>query len=279
MKHPIVDFLGIGVQRAGTTWLWRKLRQHPAIWMPPIKELHYFSRATTYPSPSHLSEKYLRDRLFGKEIYHKHFRTLMWGHIGRSIKRHSVRRLRWMSRYYFGTYDDNWYRSLFKEGEGLVKGEITPSYSILQAEDVAHIKMLFPSLKIILLLRNPIDRAWSQIRFDWTRERFRDIDDLDQIKAFIDSPKQSLRGDYVRMIDVWSSVFSEAQLFIGFYDELVGNPQKLLSDVFDFLGVQPITTPERKLSEKVNFSESIEVPMEIRGLSVGKVPSGDQEAQ
>ncbi len=36
------DFLCIGAQRSGTTWLHHNLRQHPEIWMPPLKELHYF---------------------------------------------------------------------------------------------------------------------------------------------------------------------------------------------------------------------------------------------
>lgn len=90
----MVDFLGIDAQRAGTTWLWKKLRQHPAIWMPPIKELHYFDRAKTYPSRSHLSEKNFKDRLFGKEFHHEQFRTLMWRHLGRSIVRRDVQRLR-----------------------------------------------------------------------------------------------------------------------------------------------------------------------------------------
>ena len=35
-------FLCIGSQKAGTSWLFEQIRQHPDIWMPPIKELHYF---------------------------------------------------------------------------------------------------------------------------------------------------------------------------------------------------------------------------------------------
>lgn len=38
------DFIGIGAQKAGTTWLDRNLRPHPQIWMPERKELHYFDR-------------------------------------------------------------------------------------------------------------------------------------------------------------------------------------------------------------------------------------------
>jgi hypothetical protein len=47
------DFLGIGAQKAGTTWLGRNLQAHPEVWMPRMKEVHYFeekvheSRSTT----------------------------------------------------------------------------------------------------------------------------------------------------------------------------------------------------------------------------------------
>ena len=36
------DFLGIGAQKAGTTWLGRNLQAHPEVWMPRVKEVHYF---------------------------------------------------------------------------------------------------------------------------------------------------------------------------------------------------------------------------------------------
>src|SRR5271154_1831472 len=43
LSNRFPDFLGIGVQKAGTTWLDRALRNHPQIWLPPFKELHYFN--------------------------------------------------------------------------------------------------------------------------------------------------------------------------------------------------------------------------------------------
>jgi len=36
------DFLVIGVQKAATSWLWVQLKKHPYIWLPPVKELHFF---------------------------------------------------------------------------------------------------------------------------------------------------------------------------------------------------------------------------------------------
>ncbi len=46
MMLPTVDFLGIGAQRAGTTWLYRCLQRHPQLYLPGTKELHYFDRLT-----------------------------------------------------------------------------------------------------------------------------------------------------------------------------------------------------------------------------------------
>lgn len=39
------DFLGVGAQKAGTTWLAENLRRHPAIHLPERKELHYFDES------------------------------------------------------------------------------------------------------------------------------------------------------------------------------------------------------------------------------------------
>ena len=41
-RRKTPSFLGIGTARAGTTWLHANLRRHPEIWLPPLKELHYF---------------------------------------------------------------------------------------------------------------------------------------------------------------------------------------------------------------------------------------------
>jgi hypothetical protein len=38
------DFICIGMQKAGTGWLFDQLQYHPDFWMPPIKEIHYLDR-------------------------------------------------------------------------------------------------------------------------------------------------------------------------------------------------------------------------------------------
>src|SRR5215470_9868606 len=51
------DFLCIGLQKAGTGWLYDQLQFHPDFWMPPIKEIHYLDRPFSQLGKS---EKFLR---------------------------------------------------------------------------------------------------------------------------------------------------------------------------------------------------------------------------
>ena len=266
-----VDFLGIGAQKSATTWLYRNLRKHGEIWLPPRKELHYFDRSRQYPSPSILASKYLIVRLIRVDIYRRRYISYFFGNLIKAIREKDKEKSRWILRYYCGTYDDEWYVSLFERGKGKIKGEITPSYSILDLKDVRHIRTLFPHLKVILLLRNPIDRAWSHVRFHWMRGKFTDIRNIRKIKRFIDSPDQSLRSDYVRTIGNWSACFPIDRIFIGFFDDVLLNPQKMLKDVFQFLGVDPETVSSADiLTKPPNASKKMEMPAEIESYLAEK---------
>ena len=137
---------------------------------------------------------------------------------------------------------------------------------MLEQEDVKHIRSLFPGVKVILLLRDPVERAWSQVRFVWTRRRrMNHLDDIDSIKEFVESPGQSLRSDYVRTVDTWFSCFPREQIFIGFYDDIVENPGTLFSSILKFLEVSPIETDKfPSLYRRVNASREKEMPVEVR---------------
>ena len=260
-----IDFLGIGAQKAATSWLWQNLRQHPDIWLPPKKELHYFDRSTAYPSPSYLASDRLLTRAFGKNNCDREFRKNFARNIKTPIKRRNWSRVRWMLHYYLGTYNDDWYRSLFNNGAGKLKGEITPSYALLNEADVRHISELFPGLKIIFLLRNPIDRAWAQVRYNWTRNKFTAMHDLDKIREAIESQGQILRSDYLRTLDIWSAHFPEDNIFIGFFDDVVQSSESLIRDILEFLEVKNTGLAKKnKLDKKVKVSRPMEFPAEIK---------------
>jgi hypothetical protein len=261
-----VDFLGIGAHKAGTTWLWSMLRTHPRIWMPPLKELHYFDRLLRYFSANTLAADHLFERFLSRAPHNREFRRLCRAQLGQAFSMRNWPLFRWYLRYYLGGRDDKWYLSLFGEGHGRVRGEITPAYAMLEPDDVTRVHRLLPQAKIIFLLRNPIERAWSHIRFECMEGRFSGINDPAQIRQLIEHPGLTLRGDYLRTLDIWESKFPRAQIFTGFFDDIVAQPAQLLGKIYTFLEVEEdcraILNANRQ--RKINASDPREMPDTVR---------------
>ncbi len=277
MTHTKVDFLGIGVQRGASTWLWSSLGKHPDIWLPPVKELHYFDRLPKYHSHSHFASENFWVRLFGQQahdqVFRRVFKKQLTQMMPKILLKGDINSLKWFARYLFGNIDDTWYCSLFEQGEGQVKGDITPAYSILSVNDIQHVKALFPDIKIILILRNPVERAWSYVCYRTQQERFHGIDDLSKIKQIVNGPIQTLRGNYLSILKNWESIFPKEQIYIGFYEDVVRAPEALMSSIFDFLEVDKGTYKHyTSLTKRINSSDKIQqvIPPEIEYLLAKK---------
>ncbi|MCW5713096.1 MAG: sulfotransferase [Bauldia sp.] len=206
------DFIIIGAHRSGTTWLHRAIGSHPSVWVPPVKELHFFDDPTN------------------KRFY---------VHLRKRLKSNfAERRLatQWDLRYFFGRRNDHWYRSLFEPGRrrGKVTGEATPSYSTLGAEGLEHIKTINTDIKLIYIMRDPVERMWSAIRNAETKNKER------KIKNNYDIDSERVRkSSYLRTIVALESHFRPDQLFFGFFDDIKRDPERLVADVLRFIGVEP----------------------------------------
>jgi len=137
------DFLCIGAQKGGTGWLYDQLVCHPDFWMPPFKELHYFDtplKLAKRVKPQ--KNKLKRVNRWPMEKQDKQFFAMV-----RDIGcRENI--------------DLDRYAALFKFKSNLLSGDITPAYSILLEDVIAQIVKRFPSLKILFIVRDPIDRLW-----------------------------------------------------------------------------------------------------------------------
>lgn len=247
------DFICIGAQKAGTTWLYFNLNLQPEFCMPPIKEFHYFDRSEHYPSMNTLAETsaFRRMRSAG-------YCGLAFKRISRALLRAKFNRALWWARYSFFDYSDSWYTSLFEMEHGIT-GDITPSYSILDEDDVRRMHRAAPNAKIIFLIRNPIERAWSMYRFMAKSAPSVHTEDLGAFESFANSPGQELRSDFIRTIDLYSKYYNPKDILVGFYDAVSKDPEALLGEVLKHIGAkEPMVTDG--LKKVVHESRSAEIP-------------------
>ena len=254
----------IGAQRAGTTWLWDRLRQHPEIWMAPVKELHYFDRERRYPSPSRLSEASILRRVLGASTDARALRRTWWRRLRSYPSRSGLSEMRWDLRYFLGHVDDRWYRSLFPTRGDLLCGEVTPAYSILDEADIRNVLHVSPDVKIIFIMRDPIDRAWSHARLAFRSELFRGRVSTPALLSFLHSPAQLRRGDYPKILRSWELHVAPENLALRFYDDLQQDPGAFLEDLHRFLGVSSYRSPDWVSSTRVNAGPRADLPDSIR---------------
>jgi hypothetical protein len=247
------DFLCIGAQKAGTTWLHENLIQHPGVWLPPVKELHVLDHA---PPP-------LFKRLFGKASHHRlareHLREVVVGCKAEA----GARSLAWHIA--FGKRDRAWYNKLFIYADGRAAGEICPGYARLDEPVIADLAARYPHLKIIYLLRDPVDRAWSSVAMHFRKGGAGLVtgQDSKSIMAQLRKPKSFAHCTYRRNIEAWSRHFPQEQMYFGFFERIRREPDAYLGEILDFLGVPGNFSP-RNASEPVNQGkgEKIETGLE-----------------
>lgn len=213
-RRQLPDFLGIGAQKAGSSWLWENLRCHPDLYLPDQKELHFFDRR-----------------------YHRSLRT---------------------------------YASKFRDSGGRIKGEITPAYSTLTPDRIALIHSLMPDLRIVLLIRDPVERAWSHALMHLLdKQEIRSLEKVDpaEFYAHFTGDDSRGKGDYLRILDNWTAFYAEEQVFVGFFEDIRTRPEGLFRDVLTHLGVTAnlgeIDFPFRRV---VNQGRGHSMPAEYRSF-------------
>ncbi|CAA9382098.1 MAG: hypothetical protein AVDCRST_MAG22-44 [uncultured Rubrobacteraceae bacterium] len=254
------DFIGIGAQKAGTTWLHRNLQVHPGIFMPR-KEVHYFDRKMDDHSDA-------VSRLLGKRTVDEQWRRQTKHWLGLHLRTLSFKSLLWDLKYYMRRYDDDWYDSVFEPSGGRVAGEITPAYSALGEEKVTHAHGLAPEAKIIFMMRNPIERVWSHTVMSFDKVEKGSAGSVSQRKLLRKVGRDSSRSltDYLRTLETWRRFYPDERIFVGFLEDVHFFPEELLRAIYGFLDVDPSfrpPAPEKKVHVRSDNSMPAGVAVEL----------------
>lgn len=145
-----------------------------------------------------------------------------------------------------------WYQSLFSTDATRIEGDMTPAYAMLCDAAVKQIQQLYPKLKIIFILRNPIERAWSSALMALKRAEL-EIDEVSD-QWFIDhfnSRGSRARGAYESTLRRWRGIFGEEAVKTLFYQDIQRHPYLVLQDVCDFLQLDLPVKAESQVQERV----------------------------
>lgn len=223
--RALPDFLIIGAQKCGTTFLYQLLMQHPRVKPAFVKEVHYF------------------DLNFGK-----------------------------------GT---NWYRSHFplqlRNTRTYITGEASPYY-LFHPHAARRASMVVPDAKLIILLRNPVDRAYSHyqhqvkrvtgearetLTFEEAIEAEEKILPAEERKMLQDESYKSSshrtrsyisRGRYMDQLLVWSSFFPRKRILVLKSEDLFDDTSNALERLLAFLAISHWAPETYSIPNKREYS-------------------------
>lgn len=234
----IPDFFLVGAAKAGSTAIAHYLGEHPEIYLSPIKETNYFSRADINPTYFRSLLK-KRIALFDIEKYlsSNNFKPQHAAYITKSEH----------------------YLALFsKAGSHQLKGEASVSY-LWSPSAPSEIFKANPNAKIIIILRNPIERAFSHYLMD-LRVNFTNLSFADALKEDMQSPYNTwnARSNYIELglyfiqVKRYLNLFPNDQIKIILFDDLKKNTKEVISSLYTFLGIDNNFVPD--LDKKHNES-------------------------
>ena len=250
-----MDYIIIGAHKAGTSWIYKMFQKLPDFSKIPIKELHFFDISQEYDDIKPLSNTYFYKRIIDKKWLFLCGKLIVKFFYVKEIS------VKFLLFFFFSKYDDNWYVNFFKHFKK-IKGDITPSYSILSQNDIKKMSLLCSSsTKIIFVLRDPIERSWSNFKHAQRLGLYKNSTQ-EQIIKIMNTDFVKNRSNYLQTISNYKFFFSEQQFKLFYYDGLKKNHMVFLSKIVKFIGGNEKNVIKYCNSDiKVNSSAKQEIPL------------------
>ena len=230
------DFICIGLQKAGTQWLYDQLQFHPDFWMTPIKELNFFFPQFQNGSAVHAAKR-----------FHENPKKI--NKVNARRNKEGVRPLGEADLVFFENVygmidkirDMDDYARLFAPKGHLLSGDVTPRFSVLDRATIHALADRFPRTKIILMLRDPVERAWSHWRMMISREQVpaEAEQDVPSLRRFFRKPFNRSLSYPTEIAQRWRDAFGEERLHYFFLDDVTNDPADVRARFISLLGGDP----------------------------------------
>jgi hypothetical protein len=254
---PGPDFLCLGMAKAGTGWLGDQLRFHPQFWLP-VQELGYLDRQL----PPLTVAKTRLERL-KKQAARKRPPGV------RPIDPRDIALLEEFCQSAGKPRDLDVYIAAFRHKGEAMTGDISPGYVMMEGEVVAELCRKLPHLRVLLLVREPLDRAWSHLSM-WARVgKFnpRILEKPERFRSYLQ--RQQMTGERAfptKLIAHWSKHIPDGRFRYFFFDDIAKRPDEVRREIFSYIGGDP-DIPSGELPPGYNRkadSRKLEMTDEIR---------------
>jgi len=133
------------------------------------------------------------------------------------------------------------YASLFAPKADLISGDVTPRFSALDAVRIQALASRFPRTKIIFMLRDPVERAWSHWRMVISRdpEKAKNEQDVPSLRRFFRKPFNRTISYPTEIAKRWRNAFGDDRFHVFFLDEVTKDPNAVRSRFISLLGGDP----------------------------------------
>ncbi len=164
---------------------------------------------------------------------------------------------------YFNWYHDrgwDWYQGLFDPADGGVTGEASVCY-MFSDRAPERLKERSPDAKLIALLRDPVDRAWSAYWFKVFGGRQR----MDRTFSWMIRNKPGIEqflepGLYAPHLQRWEEHFSRDNMLLFLQEDFAKDPGNVVRSVCEFLGVDPgVKLPYSKRENRTTYPRNLAV--------------------
>jgi len=235
--------LGVGAQKCGTTWLYQYLRSHPDCAMGQIKEHAVLTSALSNTHPGGrfgpkadmlIEALQTAKKMAAKGALNEAEQTRLLALLDNIAGEFDLS-------YYLSTFD----RLLENTPKARLTGDITPEYCMLSPEQFTRLRETIEGagydLKVVFLMRDPLDRVYSALRMaDRNRrdagkpvsvtaaERF----DIQGVAEWVET-----RTRYEVILHNLDAAFAPEQIYLGFYESFFTKAS--LAELLTFLGLSP----------------------------------------
>lgn len=250
--QPIPNLLlCVGAQKSGTTWLYNRLAEHAQTRQAEFKELHYFTTCQGDGTLGATQKVNAMKRMLAQRpgrVLEFVRAQAMGAKLPQDVQR------------VFRPMNDNWYAGMFT-GPGRYAMDFSPEYSQLDDAGHAHVKRVSDKRKVLFLMREPLDRALSAVRY-FFKTRGKDITQATdaEILNAVRFPVIVKFSRYEETLATLERNYPAEDVMVLVYEEMMQNKAETLNKVCDWLEISRLDLPAKELEKRDNPTSAFTLP-------------------